>query len=191
MWRRVSVDDNRILLLFPKVQRAYRSPGNDRGRTIANQPEGDAMPANNPMSYSDHGLNITKSFEGLRTTAYQDQGGVWTLGFGHTAGVRGGMTCTQEQADAWIDGDVAHSVRAVNGLVSTPITQNQFDALVDFAFNLGSGALAGSELLRKVNAGDMEGAALEFLRWDHVHGTVVKGLTRRRQAEAALFREGM
>lgn len=143
------------------------------------------------MNYSPALLELVKEFEGFRATSYQDQGGVWTLGYGHTKGVKSGDTCTQEQADALLAGDIAESVNAVNRLVGFPIAQAQFDALVDFTYNLGSGALAGSELLRKVNRGDFEGAANEFKRWNHVNKVEVAGLTRRRAAEERLFREGM
>jgi lysozyme len=140
------------------------------------------------LTYSDAGFTLTKGFEGLRLTAYADQGGVWTIGYGHTGpGVHAGLTITQDQADAFLHSDVAGSVACVNRLVTANINQNQFDALVDFTFNLGCASLAQSSLLRFVNAGDFASAAPQFLLWDHVHGVVIPGLLRRRQAEQTLF----
>jgi lysozyme len=142
----------------------------------------------NAFTYSDAGLTLTKTFEGLQLTAYADQGGVWTIGYGHTGpGVFAGLTITQQQADVFLQSDVAGSVACVNKLVTGAIVQCQFDALVDFTFNLGCASLANSTLLRAVNAGDFAGAANEFLRWDHVGGQVIPGLLRRRQAEAQMF----
>ena len=140
------------------------------------------------FTYSDAGLTLTKNFEGLQLAAYADQGGVWTIGYGHTGpGVHAGLTITQEQADAFLESDIAGAVTCVNRLVKGPIVQCQFDALVDFTFNLGCASLAASTLLRDVNAGNFAGAGSEFLRWDHVQGVVIPGLLRRRQAEANLF----
>jgi lysozyme len=138
--------------------------------------------------YSDAGLTLTKNFEGCRLSAYADQGGVWTVGYGHTGpGVHAGLTITQDQADTFLISDISGAVACVNRLVTSSLVQCQFDALVDFTFNLGCACLANSTLLRAVNAGDFDGAANEFLRWDHVNGMVVPGLLRRRQAEAQMF----
>jgi lysozyme len=140
------------------------------------------------FQYSDNGLALTKSFEGLRLTAYQDCGGVWTIGYGHTGpDVHAGLTITEADADAWLRTDVSEAVTCVNRAVNVPITQNQFDALVDFCFNCGRGSLLQSTLLRKLNIGDFTGAAEQFALWDHAGGDVVQGLVRRRQAEAELF----
>jgi lysozyme len=142
----------------------------------------------NNMSFSENGLKLTESFEGLRLTAYEDIGGVLTIGYGHTGrDVYRGQVITQEQAESLLALDTHLAVAAVNHLVRVPLNQNQFDALVDFAFNLGAGALAGSHLLRYVNAGDFNRAAEQFPAWDHVNGTVSEGLYRRRIAERDLF----
>ena len=139
------------------------------------------------FTYGEAGWALTKSFEGLELSAYQDRGGVWTIGYGHTgADVRPGMTITEDEANALLAKDLSDAVECVNQHVKA-INQNQFDALVDFTFNLGCEALLSSTLLRRVNDGDIAGAAAQFLRWDHVKGNVVPGLTRRRQAEAELF----
>jgi len=143
------------------------------------------------MNYSKNGLHLTENFEGLRLTAYPDpatHGDPWTIGYGHTgAEVHQGMTITQEQAEEFLMQDVQKALQTVNSKVHTDLTQNEFDALVDFVFNCGAGNFAGSTLLRKINAGDMEGAALEFEKWTHADGKVMAGLIKRRHAEAVLF----
>lgn len=141
------------------------------------------------LAYGKRGYALTKYFEGLKLTAYADQGGVWTVGYGHTGpGVHAGLRITQEQADFFLRIDVSTSVSCVNRYVTTALKQNQFDALVDFVFNLGCGSLLSSQLLRDVNAGNFASAAEQFLRWNHIGKTVVPGLTRRRQAESDLFK---
>lgn len=138
--------------------------------------------------YSDAGFALTKKFEGLRLAAYQDQVGVWTIGYGHTGReVHGGMVITEDQADVLLHSDVAGAVACVNRAVTADVTQCQFDALVDFVFNLGCARLLGSTLLRYVNAGEFDLAAPQFLLWDHAGGVVVPGLLLRRQAEMAMF----
>ena len=140
------------------------------------------------FSYSDDGFALTKKFEGLRLTAYQDQVGVWTIGYGHTGReVHGGMAISQDQADVLLHSDVASAVACVNRAVKTEISQCQFDALVDFVFNLGCARLLSSTLLRHVNAGEFDLAAAQFLVWDHAGGVVVPGLLVRREAEMAVF----
>ncbi len=141
------------------------------------------------MNYSKSGLQLTERFEGLRLTAYQDQVGRWTCGYGHTAGVQQGDTCTQAQAEAWLASDVSWAVQTVNMYVTIALTQGEFDALVDFVFNLGSGSFQHSRLLSAVQARDFEGAAAEFEKWDHAGGQVVAGLLRRRIAEEAEFKQ--
>jgi lysozyme len=140
------------------------------------------------FTYSESGVALTKEYEGLELKAYQDQVGVWTIGYGHTgSGVHGGLTITQDQADQLLLSDIAASVTCVNRAVTAAINQNQFDALVDFVFNLGCAALLSSTLLRDLNAGDFESVAGQFLLWDHAGGVVLPGLLRRRQAESDLF----
>lgn len=147
------------------------------------------------MKTSDAGLQLIKDFEQCRLAAYQCSAGVWTIGWGHTKGVKQGDTCTQAQADAWLAEDVAEVEQGVRLLVKVPLTQGQFDALVSFAFNCGldidvdtiAEGLGDSTLLRKLNAGDYIGAALEFQKWDKSSGMTLRGLTRRRLAERALF----
>jgi lysozyme len=138
---------------------------------------------------SENGLRLTQKFEGLRLTAYQDQVGVWTIGYGHTGpAVHSGLTITQSQAEALLQCDMMRAVACVNRLVTVEINQSQFDALADFVFNLGCASLGNSTLLRLVNHADFHGAAGQFERWDHAGGVAASGLLARRQAEAALFR---
>ena len=138
--------------------------------------------------YSEKGLALTKSFEGLRLEAYQDCAGVWTVGYGHTgAGVVEGMTIGEAEAEVLLLADLEDAVACVNRKVTVAISQNQFDAMVDFCFNAGRGNFLQSTLLRKVNAGDFAGAAAQFGLWVHAGGEVVPGLVRRRQAEGEMF----
>jgi lysozyme len=148
------------------------------------------MGVNDSMQYSQTGEQLTEQFEGCRFEAYQDVRGVWTIGYGHTAGVAPGDACTQDQAEAWLQQDIQWAANAVKHYVTVALTQNEFDALTDFVFNLGIGNFSGSTLLRKLNAGDYAGAAAQFDLWDMAGGQVVAGLLRRRQAETAEFNGG-
>lgn len=139
------------------------------------------------MKYSQSGVKLTEGFEHCRLVAYQDSGGVWTIAWGHTRGVSKGLTCIPLQAEAWREEDMRLSEAAVNQLVTVSLTQGEFDALVDFDYNVGSEALKNSTLLRLLNAGNIPGAAAEFDKWDHVKAKVVAGLLRRREAETAEF----
>lgn len=142
----------------------------------------------NNLSYSDKGLALTKQFEGLRLSAYQDSVGVWTIGYGHTGpDVHPALTITEEHATELLLKDTASAVASVNRLVTVTLTQNQFDALVDFVFNVGAAKLANSTLLREINAGNFIAAAAQFLLWCHAGGVVLPGLVQRRKAAGALF----
>lgn len=139
------------------------------------------------MRLSAKGQRLIERFEDRRLIAYLDGGGVWTNGIGHTKGVKRGQIATDAQVDDWFAQDSAEAVAGVNKAVRVPLTQNQFDALVSLAFNIGVKAFTDSTLVRKLNSGDEAGAALQFVRWNMDNGKVVAGLTRRRQAEADLF----
>jgi lysozyme len=140
------------------------------------------------FTYSDKGLALTKSFEGLHLTAYRDCAGVWTIGYGHTgSALSEGMTISESEAETLLRADLAEAVACVNRAVKTGISKGQFDAMVDFCFNAGRGNFLQSTLLRKVNTGDYAGAAAQFGLWVHAGGEVVPGLVRRRQAEAEMF----
>lgn len=141
----------------------------------------------NNFTYSNDGLHLTESSEGCKLQAYQDIAGVWTIGYGHTKGVSDGDVCTQEEAESYLLSDVQACATAVNNNATIPLSQNEFDALVDFSFNLGIGALEHSTLWKYLNAGDITNAALQFPKWDFAGGKVVKGLFERRTKEAQLF----
>lgn len=129
-----------------------------------------------------------KTAEGLRLTAYLDGGGVWTIGYGHTgADVREGLTIPLSEAERLLTRDLRVAEGHVNDVVKVKLTQNQFDALVSFVYNVGGGAFRSSTLLKLLNAGDYEGAANQLLRWNKDNGKVVKGLTNRRHEERELF----
>lgn len=140
------------------------------------------------MQYSKQGLALTERFEGCKLVAYKDSGGILTIGYGHTRGVFEAMVCSQAQALVWLGEDTTVAEIEVNHCIHTVLTQGEFDALVDFAFNLGGLRLEHSTLLALVNQRDFVGAAAEFEKWDHVGGKVVAGLLRRRLAEAAEFK---
>jgi lysozyme len=133
------------------------------------------------------GLNLIKRSERCVLHAYLDTGGVPTIGYGHTAAVNMGDKCTQEQADAWLVEDVVDSEKAVEELVHVPLNQNQFDALVDFTFNLGRGHLENSSLLKLLNRGMYGAAAKQFGLWVYDAGHKQPGLVIRRDAERQLF----
>jgi lysozyme len=141
------------------------------------------------MILSQTGKALIQSFESCKLYAYQDERGIWTIGWGHTTGVVPYLTCTPQDADGWFDQDTQNVINAVNNSVKVPLTQNQFDALVSFTYNVGVGSEAHSTLLQLLNAGNFQGAADQFLLWNHVNGQVDAGLTRRREAEQALFLE--
>ena len=141
------------------------------------------------MTHSQKAIDLVREFEGCRLTSYQDQGGVWTIGYGHTDAVHENQTCTEEQAIEWLNDDLKIADTAVNRLVSVKITQNQFDALVDFVFNLGGGNFQTSSLLKFLNMGQSLLAAREFQRWDRIGTKEIPGLLRRRLAERDLFLE--
>ena len=142
------------------------------------------------MTPSKKCYDLIKEFEGCKLEAYPDPGTgaePITIGVGHTGGVKLGDVITQEQADEYLVSDVSHAANAVNQMVDENMTQGQFDALCSFAFNLGIGNLKNSTLLKKLNSGDIQGAADQFLVWNKAAGKVMAGLTRRREAERALF----
>jgi lysozyme len=141
------------------------------------------------MQYSKIGLKqLTEAFEGCRLVAYPDVKGVWTIGWGHTGPeVVEGLVWTQEQADGQLLKDTQHAVDCVNRAVFFPITQGEFDALVDFTFNVGCSAFQKSTMLKLVNVGAFQAAAKEFEKWEYAGGKKVAELLRRRQAEEAVF----
>lgn len=147
------------------------------------------------MQTSPNGIVLIKKFEGCRLTAYPDPGtgsAPWTIGYGWTHPVDGkpvrpGMTIDQATADRLLKTGLVSYENDVLKLVRVKLTQGQFDALVSFAYNVGSRSLSTSTLLQKLNAGDIKGASDEFLRWNKSGGKVMPGLTNRRKAERDVF----
>lgn len=133
------------------------------------------------------GRDLIRKFEGLRLTAYKCPAGVWTIGYGHTGDVKKGDVITAHQADAILDVDLDKFERGVVNLLDVDVNDNEFAALVSFAYNLGIGALGRSTLLKLINAGNKPQAATQFMKWTYAAGKVVPGLVRRRAAERELF----
>ena len=142
------------------------------------------------MNTSQAGIDAIKDYEGVRLKAYDDGVGVWTIGVGHTKGVHRGDVITMDEVDKFLRDDLEDAERTVNSRVTAPLAQGQFDALVSFVFNVGSGAFMASTLLKKLNARDYDGAADEFLRWNKAGGRVLAGLAKRRISERMMFLTG-
>ena len=145
------------------------------------------------MRMSADGLALVKEFEGLRLKAYKCPAAVWTIGYGHTSAagaplVSADMVISKENAEEILKRDMVQYEDGVRGLVKVGLTQGQFDALVDFAYNAGVGALAKSTLLKKVNAEKFDEGPAEFMKWTKGGGKELPGLVRRRRAEVKLWR---
>lgn len=134
------------------------------------------------------GLNLIKQFEGCKLLSYKDVVGIWTVGYGHTGpDVHGGLIWTQDYADRKLAEDLEKFEQGVENLVVSDINDNQFSALVCFAYNVGLHNLQNSTLLKLINDDNLQDAPDQFLRWNKAGGQVVAGLTRRREAERELF----
>jgi len=136
---------------------------------------------------NNEGFKLLTTFEGCRLDAYDDGVGVWTIGYGHTKGIHEGMTITQAQAEQFLQEDLEIFESYVEDGIQVDVNEDQFSALVCFCFNVGPEAFVSSTLLRKLNAGDYQGAAEQFPVWNKGGGEPLLGLTRRRLAEQALF----
>lgn len=133
-------------------------------------------------------IEFIKEWEKLRLVAYQDGGGVWTIGWGHTEYVEPGDTCTEQEAEEFLRQDVQEAAGAIDDFVDVEMTQPMYDALVSWAYNCGREAVKNSTLVRLLNAGhSKEVVAAQLPRWNKDNGKVVPGLTRRREAERVLF----
>lgn len=146
------------------------------------------------MKASDSAASLIKTFEGLMTTAYKCPANKWTIGYGHTAGVKAGDVITKDEASIYLNADLKSFSKELTRALDAAeieVTQNQFDGLICFAYNVGITALVKSTLWEKLAVNDIEGAAAQFERWNKVNmgGRMVesKGLTRRRDAERRLF----
>lgn len=144
------------------------------------------------MLVSNLGIDLICDFEGKRLVAYDDGVGVWTIGFGTTVypngiRVKKGDTCTEAQAKAYMQNDLKKFEYAVNDAVNIPLNQNQYDALVSLTYNIGAAAFSKSTLVKKLNAGDIRGAADQFDVWINAGGKRMQGLVNRRAKEKTLF----
>ena len=144
------------------------------------------------MLVSNLGVDLICDFEGKRLVAYDDGVGIWTIGFGTTIypngiRVKKGDTCTEAQAKVYMQNDLKKFEHAVNDAVNIPLNQNQFDALVSLTYNIGAAAFSKSTLVKKLNAGDIRGAADQFDVWINAGGKRMQGLVNRRSKEKLLF----
>lgn len=141
------------------------------------------------MTASPYSLLLIRQFEGLRLTAYRCPSGIWTIGYGHTTGVKPGDAITQSQADEYLLQDIQPIEAYLNSLHPSPnLTQNQFDALTSLIFNIGIPAFSHSTLLKLIKANpDAPAITAQFLRWIYSDGKPLPGLQRRRTEEAKLY----
>lgn len=141
-----------------------------------------------PRKTNQAGVDMIKFYEGYKAKAYKDIGGVLTIGYGHTGhDVIESQVITESMADTLLKFDMEDAEKCINEAVKTRLNDNQFSALVVLTYNIGSGSFLSSTLLKCLNRGDFKNAALEFLRWDKVNGSEIKGLLARRRAEQDLF----
>lgn len=139
------------------------------------------------MKTSVEGLALIKKFEGLELEAYKCAAGVWTIGYGHTKDVQEGDVWSESHADHMLEVELEEFEGYINNNVTAPLSQNQFDALVSWVYNLGPANLKASTMLKVLNSGDYEGVPAQIKRWNKAGGKVLEGLIRRREAEALLF----
>lgn len=143
---------------------------------------------------NDETVDLIKRWEGFRADAYLCPANKWTIGYGHTETARGyrdrGESITEEQAQVLLRQDLERFERAISRMVTVPLSDGQFGALVSWAFNVGVGAAQGSTLVRLLNAGDYDAVPRELARWNRVGGAVSQGLVNRRAAEAGLWARG-
>ena len=173
------------------VAATFAAPGRRVARvTIEDVPTADPDQFRRPASQlkpSPRAVDLVARFEGLRLNAYQDTGGVWTIGYGHTATARPGLQWSTEQARSALLRDLETHADDMRRLVKVDLSQSEFDALTSFVYNFGATQFSKSTLLRKLNAGDRNGAANEFMRWTYDNGRQLAGLQLRREAERELF----
>ena len=143
---------------------------------------------NNNLKTSQEGISLIKSFEGCELTAYRCSADVPTIGYGHTAGVSDGDTCTQEEAETMLAEDLVEFEDYVKNYVESELQQNEFDALVAWTYNLGPANLKESTMLKELNSGNFEEVPRQMKRWNRAGGEVLDGLIRRREAESRLFK---
>lgn len=134
---------------------------------------------------------LTKESEGLKLQAYQDPGGIWTIGYGQTGKwVISGLTCTKEQAEEWLDDNYEKIIKQIQQVVKVELNDNQLGALCDFVYNLGIGQLSSSTLLNLLNQGNYAGACEQFSKWVYQNKVKLPGLVTRREREQQLWNTG-
>ena len=139
------------------------------------------------MKISDEGLSLIKHFEGCELKAYRCAANVLTIGYGSTKGVTEDMEITQEGAEELLQEEMHEYEGYINDMVKVPLEQHQFDSMVSWVFNLGSGNLSSSTLLKKLNNSEYDEVPAQIKRWNKAGGKVLDGLIRRREAETLLF----
>ena len=139
------------------------------------------------MKTSQKGIDLIKSFEGCKLQSYKCPAGIWTIGYGTTLGIRPAMRITLQEAEDYLKRDLKQFEDCVNMLVKVVLTQNEFDALVSWTYNLGCGSLRKSTMLKYLNEGKKQFVTSEMVKWNKANGRVLKGLILRREAEAVLF----
>ena len=139
------------------------------------------------MKTSAEGTALIKKFEGCELEAYQCSANVWTIGYGHTKGVEKGDTISKEEAEEMLVEELHEYENYVNEYVNVALSQNQFDALVSWVYNLGPANLKASTMLKVLNDGKYEEVPYQMKRWNKAGGKVLDGLVRRREAEALLY----
>lgn len=139
------------------------------------------------MNISAEGLSLIKKFEGCELKAYRCAANVLTIGYGSTKGVTEDMEITQEEAESLLQEEMHEYEGYINDMVKVPLEQHQFDAMVSWVFNLGSGNLSSSTLLKKLNNSEYDEVPAQIRRWNKAGGKVLDGLIRRREAEAKMF----
>ena len=140
------------------------------------------------MQLSKTGIELLKHFEGCELKAYQDSVGVWTIGYGHTKGIYEGLEITQSEAEKMLVDELPEYEGYITDKVVPMLQQHEFDALVCWGYNLGPTNLSSSTMLKKLNAGEFKEVPFQMKRWDKAGGQPLLGLTRRRNAEALLFK---
>ena len=139
------------------------------------------------MNISKEGVDLIKKFEGCELDAYKCAAGVWTIAYGRIKEVKEGDTCSQNEAEEWLNEELIEYESDVNHMVEVSLLQNQFDALVSWVYNLGPSNLKASTMLKVLNLGEYKSVPEQIKRWNKAGGKVLEGLTRRRNAEALLF----
>tara|TARA_R100000781_G_scaffold80708_1_gene49794 strand:- start:261 stop:716 length:456 start_codon:yes stop_codon:yes gene_type:complete len=143
---------------------------------------------NDHLKTSKEGISLIKSFEGCELESYRCSANVPTIGYGHTANVSDGDTCTLEEAETMLSEDLEEFENYVKKYVESDLEQNEFDALVAWTYNLGPANLKESTMLQELNAGNFEEVPRQMKRWNRAGGEVLDGLIRRREAESLLFK---